>query len=50
MLTCTPMIQDLGNVKSWLNANKLSLNVTRAQSLVIGGRKRLKDMEKFGGV
>ena len=34
---------------SWLNANKLSLNVTKTQSLVIGGRKRLNEIEKVGG-
>ena len=34
--------------KSWLNANKLSLNVTKAQSLVIGSRKRLKDRKGRG--
>ena len=35
--------EDLGYLKSWLNANKLSLNVTKTQSLVIGGSKRLND-------
>ena len=42
--------EDLGYHKSWLNAKKLSLNVTKTQSLVIGGRKRLNDIEKVGGV
>ena len=42
--------EDLGYLKSWLNANKLSLNVTKTQSLVIGGSKRLNDLEKVGGV
>ena len=37
--------EDLGYLKSWLNANKLSLNVTKAQSLVIGGSKHLNDIE-----
>ena len=51
----TPLInkcvnEDLGYFKSWLNANKLSLNVTKTQSLVIGGRKLLNDIEKVGGV
>ena len=36
--------EDLGYLKSWLNANKLSLNVTKTQSLVIGGSKRLNDL------
>ena len=39
-----------GYLKSWLNAKKLSLNVTKTQSLVIGGSKRLSDIEKEGGV
>ena len=42
--------EDLGYLKSWLNANQLSLNVTKTQSLVIGGSKRLNDLEKVGGV
>ena len=42
--------EDLRYLKSWLNANKLSLNVTKTQSLVIGGRKRLNDIEKVGRV
>ena len=29
--------EDLVYLKSWFNANKLSLNVTKTQSLVIGG-------------
>ena len=35
---------DLSNLKSWLQANKLSLNVSKTHSLVIGSRKRLKDV------
>ena len=35
---------DLSNLKSWLQANKLSLNVAKTHSLVIGSRKRLKDI------
>ena len=38
--------EGLGSLKSWL----MSLNVTKTQSLVIGGRKRLKDIEKVGRV
>ena len=34
----------------WLNAKKLSLNVVKIQSLMIGGRKCLNDIEKVGGV
>ena len=42
--------EDLGYLKSWLNGNKLFLNVTKTQSLVIGGSKRLNDIEKLRGV
>ena len=35
---------DLSNLKSWLQANKLSLNVAKTCSLVVGSRKRLKDI------
>ena len=42
--------EDLGYLKSWLNANKLTLNVTKTQKFVIGGKQRLSNMEKVGGV
>ena len=32
---------DLSNLKSWLQASKLPLNVAKTHSLVIGSRKRL---------
>ena len=35
---------DLSNLKSWLQGNKLSLNVAKTNSLVVGSRKRLKDI------
>ena len=35
---------DLSYLKSWLQANKLSLNVAKTNSLVVGSRKRLKDI------
>ena len=44
------VFEDPGYLKSWLNANKLSLNVTKTQSLVIGGSKRLNDIKKLRGV
>ena len=37
-------------LKSWPNANKLSFNVAKTQSLMICGRERLNDIEKAGGV
>ena len=38
------MNEDLYNLKSWLQANKLSLNVAKTLCLVISSRKRLKDI------
>ena len=38
--------EDLEYLKSWLNANKLSLNVAKIHSLMIGDRKHLNDIEK----
>ena len=32
----------LANVNSWLKANKLSLNVTKTEFLIIGFRQRLQ--------
>ena len=36
--------EDLCNLNSWLQTNKLSLNAAKTQCLVIGSRKRLKDI------
>ena len=36
--------EDLSNLKSWLQGNKLSLNVAKTNSLVVGSRKRLNDV------
>ena len=33
---------ELANVNSWLKANKLSLNVTKTEFLIIGFRQRLQ--------
>ena len=35
---------DLSSLKSWLQGNKLSLNVAKTHSFVVGSRKRLKDI------
>ena len=35
---------DLNNLKSWLQANELSLNVAKTHGLVTGSRKLLKDV------
>ena len=37
--------EDLGHIKSWLNAKKLSLKVAKTQNLIIGSRQRLKQIE-----
>ena len=37
--------EDLDHLKNWLESNKLSLNVAKTQSMLIGSRNRLK---KFG--
>ena len=34
--------EDLDLLKNWLESNKLSLNVSKTQSMVIGSRNRLK--------
>ena len=36
---------DLFSLKSWMDSNKLSLNVTKTQTILIGGRKKLRDIE-----
>ena len=41
--------EDLMLLKTWLNENKLSLNVTKIQSLLIGSRYRIKALERPDG-
>ena len=36
---------DLLCLKTWMESSKLSLNVTKTQTILIGGRKKLKDIE-----
>ena len=36
---------DLLCLKTWMESNKLSLNVTKTRTILIGGRKKLKDIE-----
>ena len=38
--------QDLVNLQNWLHGNKLSLNVVKTQSLVIGSRPNIQKIEK----
>ena len=32
-------------LKTWMESNKLSLNVTKTQTILTGGRKKLKDIK-----
>ena len=34
--------EDLNHLKNWLESNKLSLNLAKTQSMLIGSRNRLK--------
>lgn len=36
--------QDLENVQNWLRANKLTLNMTKTECMLIGARQRLSDL------
>ena len=38
--------EDLECLKTWLAGNKLSLNVAKTQSLIIGSRKKLKNIQQ----
>ena len=38
--------QDLVNLQNWLHGNKLSLNVVKTQSLIIGSRPNIQKIEK----
>ena len=38
--------QDLANLQKWLHGNKLSLNVVKTQSLIIGSRPNIQMIEK----
>ena len=38
--------QDLVNLQNWLHGNKLSLNVVKIQSLIIGSRPNIQKIEK----
>ena len=39
--------EDLDHLKYWLESNKLSLNIAKTQSVLIGSRNRLKNMGMF---
>ena len=39
--------EDLDHLKNWLESNKLSLNVAKTQSMLIGSRNRLKKIGMF---
>ena len=38
------LIQDLENVHNWLRANKLTLNMTKTEFMLIGSRQRLSTL------
>ena len=38
--------QDLVNLQNWLHGNKLSLNVVKTQSLIIGSRPNIQKSKK----
>ena len=38
--------KDLQSLKSWLDENKLSLNVAKTQSILIGGRYKIRAVEQ----
>ena len=38
--------QDLVNLQNWLHGNRLSLNVVKTQSLIIGSRPNIQKIEK----
>ena len=39
--------QDLENVHNWLRANKLTLNMTKTESMLIGSRQWLSTFTEF---
>ena len=39
-------IKDLQSLKSWLDENKLSLNVAKTQSILIGSRYKIRAVEQ----
>ena len=41
------MNSELGNLKIWLVANKLSLNITKTEFMIIGSRQRLSTIDKY---
>ena len=38
---------DLLCLKTWMDSNKLSLNITKTQTILIGGRKKVEGYRKF---
>ena len=41
---------DLSNLKLWLECNKLSLNVTKSQAMLIGSRAKLQNISNSDGI
>ena len=40
--------KDLHSLKTWLDENKLSLDVAKTQSILIGSRYRIRELEQPG--
>ena len=40
-------VKDFASLRTWLAANKLSLNVAKTHSLIIGSRQKLKNIHNY---
>ena len=47
---CNEAISNLSNLKLWLEGNKLSLNVSKTQAILIGSRAKLQNISKGGDI
>ena len=43
----TSLNQDLSNINRWLIANKLTLNMTKTEFMLIGSRQKLNSLSAF---
>ena len=41
------MNSELANLKIWLEANRLSLNITKTEFMIIGSRQRLSTINNY---
>ena len=42
-----PMNSELTNLKMWLEANRLSVNITKTEIMIIGSRQRLSTIDNY---